>query len=143
MWTAAFGQAFFSLGVGTGLLLTYGSYMRDEPIVPSAVTITVADVVVALLGGLVVFLVVFAFGLDPAASVHLAFVTLPPIFHHLQFGMGLGVLFFMLLFVAALTSAVAMLEVLTATLIDVYGVQRKPATTLVTGGACCWGCPRP
>ncbi len=132
VWTAAFGQAFFSLGVGTGIMLTYGSYMRDENIAKSAGIITVADLLVAILGGFVVFPIVFSFGLDPASGVKLAFVTLPPIFQEMSFGFLLGAAFFLLLFFAALTSAVSMLEVPVATLIDSYGFERKKATLLVS-----------
>ncbi len=132
VWTAAFGQAFFSLGVGTGIMLTYGSYMRDENIVKSAGIITVSDLLVAILGGFVVFPIIFSFGLDPAAGVQLAFVTLPPIFQEMSFGFILGAIFFLLLFFAAITSAVSMLEVPVATLIDSYGFERKKATLLVS-----------
>ncbi len=132
VWTAAFGQAFFSLGVGTGIMLTYGSYMRDENIAKSAGLITVADLLVAILGGFLVFPIVFSFGLDPASGVQLAFVTLTPIFQEMSFGFLLGAVFFLLLFFAALTSAVSMLEVPVATLIDSYGFERKKATLLVS-----------
>ncbi|NJD77304.1 MAG: sodium-dependent transporter [Candidatus Methanoperedens sp.] len=132
VWTAAFGQAFFSLGVGTGIMLTYGSYMRDENIVKSAAIITVSDLTVAILGGLVIFPIVFSFGLDPAAGVQLAFVTLPSVFQEMSFGIFLGAVFFLLLFFAALTSAVSMLEVPVATLIDSYGFERKKATLIVS-----------
>ena len=132
VWTAAFGQAFFSLGVGTGIMLTYGSYMRDENIAKSASIITVSDSLVAVLGGFVVFPIVFSFGLDPAAGVQLAFVTLPPVFHEMSFGFLLGATFFLLLFFAAITSAVSMLEVPVATLIDSYGFERKKATLVVS-----------
>jgi NSS family neurotransmitter:Na+ symporter len=133
VWTAAFGQAFFSLGVGTGIMLTYGSYMRDENIIKSAAMISVSDLLVALIGGLLVFPIVFSFGLDPASGVHLAFVTLPPVFQEMRFGIFLGTVFFLLLFFAALTSAVSMLEVPVATLIDSYGFERKKAASVVSG----------
>ncbi len=132
VWRAAFGQAFFSLGVGTGIMLTYGSYMRDENIVKSAGIITVSDLMVAILGGFVIFPIVFSFGVDPTSGVKLAFVTLPPIFQQMGFGFFLGAVFFLLLFFAALTSAVSMLEVPVATLIDSYGFERKKATALVS-----------
>jgi NSS family neurotransmitter:Na+ symporter len=132
LWTAAFGQAFFSLSVGTGIMLTYGSYMKDEKIVKSGAVIAVSDLLVAILGGFVVFPIVFSFGVDPAAGVQLAFVTLPPIFQEMSFGFFLGAMFFLLLFFAALTSAVSMLEVPVATLIDSYGFERKKATLVIS-----------
>ncbi len=141
VWTAAFGQAFFSLSVGVGIMLTYGSYMRDENIARSAGIITISDLFVAILGGFVVFPIVFSFGLDPASGVNLAFVTLPPIFHEIRFGILLGSVFFLLLFFAALTSAVSMLEVPVATLIDSFGFERKKATLIVSASIMLIGLP--
>lgn len=132
VWTAAFGQAFFSLSVGQGIMLTYGSYLEKEKIVKSATIITVSDLIAGLLSGFVVFTIVFSFGLDPASGVKLAFVTLPPIFQKMSFGTFLGAMFFLLLFFAALTSAVSMLEVPVATLIDSYGFKRENATSIVS-----------
>lgn len=132
VWAAAFGQAFFSLSVGVGIMLTYGSYMGEERIVKNAAVITVADLLAAILSGFVIFPIVFSFGLDPAAGVKLAFVTLPPIFQTMSFGSFWGAVFFLLLFFAALTSAVSMLEVPVATLIDSYGFKRKNATWIVS-----------
>jgi len=132
VWTAAFGQAFFSLSVGSGILLTYGSYMREENIAKSAAIITVSDLLIAILAGIVIFPLVFSFGLDPASGVQLAFVALPPIFHELRFGLLLGAVFFLLLFFAAITSSVSMLEVPVATLIDHYGFERKKAASVAS-----------
>ncbi|MCX9084042.1 MAG: sodium-dependent transporter [Candidatus Methanoperedens sp.] len=131
VWTVAFGQAFFSLGVGTGIMLTYGSYMRDDNIVKSAGIIAVSDLMIAFLGGFIVFPIVFSYGLDPASGIKLTFVTLPPIFQEMSFGFLFGAIFFLLLFFAAITSAVAMIEVPVATLIDFYGFERKKAALLV------------
>ena len=132
VWTAAFGQAFFSLSVGTGTMLTYGSYIRDGNIVKSSVVIAVSDISIAILAGLVIFPLVFSFGLDPSSGVQLTFVTLPLIFQGMEFGLVLGAMFFMLLFFAALTSAVSFLEVPVATLIDHYGMERKKAAGIVS-----------
>ncbi|HDS45084.1 MAG TPA: sodium-dependent transporter [Methanomicrobia archaeon] len=132
VWTAAFGQAFFSLSVGFGILLTYGSYMREEHIAKSAGIITISDLFIAILSGIVIFPLVFSFGLDPASGVQLAFVALPPVFQELRFGLFLGAVFFLLLFFAAITSSVSMLEVPVATLIDQYGFERKKAATVAS-----------
>jgi len=141
VWTAAFGQAFFSLGVGSGIMLTYASYAGDNDLVKSAGLITVADLLVALVGGLVIFPVVFSFGGDPAAGVQLAFVTLPRIFQDLAFGRFFGGAFFLLLFIAALTSAVSILEVPVATLVDAYGVGRRRATAIASAAVTLIGLP--
>lgn len=132
VWTAAFGQAFFSLSVGVGIMLTYGSYMGEARIVKSAAVITVSDLLVAILSGFMIFPIIFSFGLDPAAGVKLAFVALPPVFQAMSFGSFWGAVFFLLLFFAALPPAVSMLEVPVATLIDSYGFKRKKATWIVS-----------
>jgi len=131
VWTAAFGQAFFSLSVGMGVMLTYGSYLKRGGLFRSASIIAVADMAIAILAGLMIFPLVFTAGVDPAAGVNLAFVTLPAVFMGMQSGMVLGALFFFMLFAAALTSAVSMLEVPVATLMDSYGYPRRRATLLI------------
>jgi len=94
VWKGAFGQAFFSLSVVVGIRLTYGSYMGEEGIVKSAVVITIADLLVAILSGVVISPIVFSFRLDPAMGVKLAFVTLPPIFQKMSFGSFWGGFFY-------------------------------------------------
>jgi NSS family neurotransmitter:Na+ symporter len=131
VWIAAFGQAFFSLSVGMGILLTFGSYLRREALFRNAGIIAAADILIAVLAGLAIFPLVFTAGLDPAAGVNLAFITLPTAFTEIRYGMLLGALFFLMLFAAALTSAVSMLEVPVAALMDSYGYPRKRATLLV------------
>jgi len=107
VWIAAFGQAFFSLSVGMGILLTFGSYLGREAIFRNAFIIAVADMLIAILAGLVIFPLVFTADLDPAAGVNLAFITLSSAFTEIRYGMLLGALFFLMLFAAALTSAVS------------------------------------
>ncbi|KLK87468.1 sodium:calcium symporter [Methanoculleus sediminis] len=141
VWIAAFGQAFFSLSVGMGILLTFGSYLGREALFRNAAIIAVADMLIAVLAGLVIFPLVFTAGLDPAAGVNLAFITLPTAFTEIQYGTVLGALFFLMLFAAALTSAVSMLEVPTAALMDSYGYPRKRATLLVFAAVMVLGLP--
>lgn len=141
VWTAAFGQAFFSLSVGMGILLTFGSYLRKESLFRSGIIIAAADTLIAILAGLIIFPLVFTSGLDPAAGVNLAFVTLPSAFIRIQFGMMLGALFFLMLFAAALTSAVSMLEVPVAALMDSYDCPRRRATLLVVAAIMLLGLP--
>ena len=131
VWIAAFGQTFFSLSVGMGILITFGSYLRKGSLFRNATIIAVADILIAVLAGLVIFPLVFTAGLDPAAGVNLAFISLPTAFMEIQYGMLLGTLFFLMLFAAALTSAASMLEVPVAALMDSYGYPRKRATLLV------------
>lgn len=107
----ALGQAFFSVGVGVGFMMTYGAYLPKETNIPrSAAAIAGIDTGVALLAGLAIFPIVFASGLSPAEGPGLVFITMPVAFGAMPFGQILGTLFFLLLFVAAFTSTIAMLE---------------------------------
>lgn len=133
VWVAAFGQAFFSLAVGYGLILTYASYMGHDISIPQSVgIITIADVGAAILSGTVIFSVVFAQDLDPAMGAELAFTTLPLAFEAISIGWLLAILFFGLLFAAALTSAVSMMEVPVAAIINNTSLTRPKAAYMVS-----------
>jgi NSS family neurotransmitter:Na+ symporter len=107
----ALGQAFFSVGVGVGFMMTYGAYLpKDISIPKAAIVIGSVDTGVALLAGLAIFPIVFATGLDPSEGPGLVFVTMPVAFSAMPFGYILGVTFFLLLFVAAYTTTIGMLE---------------------------------
>lgn len=107
----ALGQAFFSVGVGVGFMLTYGAYLPDDVSVPkAAVQIALLDTGVALLAGLAIFPIVFASGLSPSEGPGLVFITMPVAFGAMPLGNLLGILFFLLLFMAAFTSTLGMLE---------------------------------
>lgn len=132
VWSAAFGQAFFSLSVGTGILLTYGTYLpRDTPILRSSLAITLADLGVALLAGAVIFPLVFTFGLAPTAGAELAFSTLPRAFALMPAGPLFAVAFFLVLFFAAITSSVSMLEVGVSSLQEATEWSRQKTTFLL------------
>lgn len=140
--SAAVGQAFFSLSVGFGVLITFGAYLdRDTDIPHSAIVITMADLAVALLAGLVIFPMVFSFGLTPTAGAELAFTTLPVAFQQTFGGRVLEPAFFLLLFVAALTSAVAMLELNVAAVEERTRLTRRQATVLLTALVMLLGLP--
>lgn len=133
LWSAALGQAFFSLSVGFGILLTYGSYVSKETdLLNSATIITVADLSVAIIAGLVIFPVVFTFGLEPTAGAELAFTTLPAAFEQMPAGWVLAPAFFLLLFTAALTSSVSMLEMNVAAVVEKTGIDRRQASLILT-----------
>ncbi len=132
---AALGQAFFSLSVGLGAMITYGSYLdRKQNIGRSASSVVGLDTLAAILAGLVVFPAVFAVGVDPGAGPGLAFVTLPSVFAQMPGGQVFGTLFFVLLAIAALTSAVSLLEPVVAFFMDQYGF-RRPRIALASGAA--------
>jgi len=130
---SALGQAFFSLSLGMGALITYGSYLnKEQNIVQSAVMITFMDVGIAFLAGLMLFPFVFSQGVAPTGGAGLIFITLPGVFEQLgpNVGMMVGSLFFMLLSFAALTSTVSLLEVPVAYVVDEHKVPRKRAVWL-------------
>ena len=134
IWSAAVGQAFFSLSVGYGILITYGAYMdRGIRIGRSSLIIAAADTLASMLAGLVIFPLVFTFGLEPSMGAQLAFTTLPRAFALMPFGRAFAVAFFFLLFAAALTSAISMLEVGVASVEGSTGLSRRRVTLLLTG----------
>jgi len=123
---SAFGQAFFSVNVGIGALLTYAAYLPDDvDIVKSSVIIAVGDTLVALLAGLMIFPIVFAHGLDPGQGPGLIFVTLSTAFGSMPGGAFIGAIFFVLVFLAALSSSLSMLEVSICKLIEKEGRSRS------------------
>ncbi len=125
----AVGLGFFSIGVGLGLMITYAAY-SDVSISLREVAIAsvVADTAISLLAGLAVFPIVFANQLDPASGPGLVFVTLPLAFAKLPLGSIAAIAFFLLLFVAALASAISMLELVVAMLVRRYGWSRRAAS---------------
>ncbi len=126
---AAVGHAFFSLSLGMGTMLTYGSYLSRKVWLPTAAaTVTVLDTVIAILAGMIILPAVFAFGIDPGAGPGLTFITLPGIFNQMPGGDWVAFAFFILLAVAALTSAVSLLEVVVAYFVDEKQVLRTRAT---------------
>lgn len=126
---SALGQAFFSLSVGWGILITYGSYLpKNENIVTSGLWVGIMDTMVALLAGFMIFPAVFAFGKDPAQGTALVFQVLPDVFNSIPSGGNIvGALFFLLLCIAALTSSISMIEVPASYLIDEKKWRRKYA----------------
>ncbi len=125
----ALGQAFFSIAVGVGMLLTYGAYLPKEvPLARAALWIIVADTLVALLAGIIIFPIVFSNGLDPAVGPRLIFVTLPVAFGNMPGGYLIGLLFFVMLFFAAFSTVIAMLEPAVSWLEEKKGMSRVKVT---------------
>ncbi len=127
---AALGQAFFSLSLGMGCMITYGSYLRKkENLVQTTAMVTAMDTGVALLAGVAMFPAMFAFSMEPAAGPGLVFVVVPQLFAEMGgvIGLLLALLFFIGLSVAALTSSVSLLEVVVSYLIDEKGMKRPTA----------------
>lgn len=129
----AIGHSFFTLSLAMGAMITYASYMdKNEPIYPVAIRIAFLDTLVAIVAGLAIFPVVFSVGMEPGAGPGLIFKTLPQVFATIPLGNVLSVLFFILLAFAALSSAISLLEVLTAFMIDEKKFNRKKATICMT-----------
>lgn len=124
----AMGQAFFSLSLGMGCMVTYGSYIRkDENMFKIAGMVSITDVSVAILSGLVIFPAVFSFGISPTSGPDLVFLTLPNVFAKMGSYVA-AVVFFFLLVVAAITSCISLLEVVIAYLSEEVRLSRKKAT---------------
>lgn len=139
----AMGQAFFSLSLGMGCMITYGSYFNDKtPLVKTAVQVSVLDTLVAILAGVVIFPAAFALTANPGTIVDelvaggpgLLFITLPELFNQMPGSMIWSTLFFCLLALAALTSTISLMEVVTVYIHEEYHISRKKSTLLVTAG---------
>lgn len=131
----AMGFCFFSLSLGAGTMITYGSYLSPKADLPGAVGwVAVLAIMSSILGGLMVLPAVFAFGLDPSAGPGLTFVTMPAVFSKMPLGQLFAVMFYVCLVVAALTSSVSMLEACTALLTRQFNMRRTPAILLTVAG---------
>ena len=129
---AALGQVFFSLSLGMGCMITYGSYLnKDENIEKDAFIVPLMDTAAALLAGFAILPAVFAFGFEPGAGPSLMFITLPSVFAEMPFGAVFGLLFFILVLFAAITSSISLLEVCTAYVIDEFKWSRTKATVVL------------
>ncbi len=139
---AALGQAFFSLSLGMGLMITYGSYVsKKENIVTSALYISLFDTLIALMAGLIIFPALFAMGENPAAGPSLVFVIFPKLFAQMPGGYIVGAFFFLLLSIAALTSTISLLEVPVAYFVDEKKVNRKTYVWVVAAFTFIMGLP--
>ncbi len=123
---SALGQAFFSLSIGMGCIITYGSYVsRKENIMSQSIYTAVFDLAFALCAGVAIMPAVFAFGIDPQSGPGLVFETLPYVFSQMPAGGIIAILFFIALFVAAITSSISMAEVGVAYLVEEKGLSRR------------------
>lgn len=129
----AMGFTFFSLSLGVGIMVTYGSYLSQQTDIPSSsVWVAFLSTQAALLAGIMILPAVFAFGMDPATGPGLVFITIPMIFEHMPIGEILAAAFYVCLFIAAITSSVSLLEVVVAYLINEWHMRRRAAVAL------CW-----
>ncbi|MCL1821531.1 MAG: sodium-dependent transporter [Prolixibacteraceae bacterium] len=125
----ALGQAFFSLSIGMGTLITYASYVpKHNNLMKTSGYVAMVDTVIAILAGLAIFPAVFAFNIPPMSGEGLVFMTLPNIFGQMSGGYFFSIIFFVLLTVAALTSTISLLEVIVAFFVEELKIKRKAAT---------------
>ncbi len=128
----ALGHAFFSLSLGLGAMMTYGSYInKKENLITTAIQVTIADTAIAIMAGLVIFPAVFAYGFEPSSGPTLLFITLPAVFREMPLGAVFQALFFILVGIASLTSTISMLEVIVAFFTEEFNVSRKKSTILL------------
>ena len=128
---SALGQVFFSLSMGMGVLITYGSYVKkSDNLTTTALSVTLSDTFVAVLAGIVIFPAAFSFGVKPTAGMGLVFNTIPMIFNQMTGGYVFCIIFFILLAIAALTSTISLLEVVVAYLSEELHIKRQKATVI-------------
>ena len=129
---AAIGQSFFSIGIGLGCALTFGSYMRPkDKIVPNTTIIGLTSTTAALLSGFLIFPLVFVFGLKPGAGVGLTFITMPNVFNKMPMGFLFGPLFYLLFFLAAFSAFLGGTEGIITHLKDRWKIPRKAGTGIM------------
>ena len=129
----AMGQAFFSLSLGMGSIMAYGAYMpKDQQVVSSSFTVASLDTLIAMLAGLAIFPIIFAFNLEPNSGPGLVFVSMLSAFNQMQFGQLIGPLFFILLSVAALSSSISLLEPGVAYLSEEGILSRKRSAEIIS-----------
>jgi len=132
VFVTALGQALFSMSLGMGAMITYGSYFPKDQSLPFAgLAVALSDMGIALLAGLVIFPSLFSAGMDPQGGPGLVFVVLPTVFANMPLGHLFAVLFFACLAIAALTSTISLLEVVVAYFVDERGWPRKKAAAVI------------
>lgn len=140
--TAAVGQAFFAIGIGMLASMIFGSYLKNknENIVKHATIISTSIIIAGIAAGLMIFPMVFAFGLEPSAGVGLTMITLPNVFNYIAGGRVIGTLFYVGFYFAALSSAIGLAEAIIAVVMDRFKLPRKKAVAAVMGIIIAIGC---
>lgn len=132
---SAMGQAFFSLSLGMGCMITYGSYIsKKNHLSHTVVEVTLLDTLIAILASVAIFPAVFSLGINPAQGPELVFITLPNVFAHMPGGFIWAILFFVLLSLAALTSTISLLEVIVAYFVEEFKMGRAKIVVLASVG---------
>ncbi|MBU5590890.1 sodium-dependent transporter [Clostridium sp. MSJ-4] len=128
----ALGHSFYTLSLGMAIILTYGSYIKkDVNLVSLSIQVALADTLIALMAGMVIFPAVFAYGLEPTYGPGLIFVTLPAVFKSMPFGNFFEFLFFILIAIAAITSTVSLMEAVVAFVSEKFKLTRGKSTVII------------
>jgi len=136
----ALGHSFFTLSLGMGAMLTYGSYMKKKTSIPrAAITVCVLDTVIAVMACVIMFSIIFSFDFEITKSSTILFTTLPVVFFKLPAGAVISALFYILVAFAALTSTISLLEVVASYAIDEFGWARRRATLIMGGSIALFG----
>lgn len=131
----ALGHSFYTLSLGMGIILTYGSYIdKKENLITLSYQIVIADTLIALMAGLVIFPAVFAYGFEPAAGPGLLFITIPAVFKSMPLGCFFEFIFFTLIAIAAITSTVSLLETVVSLVSEQFNMSRKNTIAIVVTG---------
>lgn len=131
----ALGHSFYSLSLGMGIIITYGSYIKsEENLVSLSLQVIIADTVIALMAGIVIFPAVFAYGFEPTAGPSLIFITLPAVFQEMPLGGFFQTMFFLLVGIAAITSTISLFEVSVSHMTEEFNLNRKKATLIIAIG---------
>ncbi|WLF70676.1 sodium-dependent transporter [Clostridium septicum] len=131
----ALGHAFYTLSLGMGIILTFGSYTKkSENLVSLSYQVAIADTIIALMAGMVIFPAVFAYGLEPTAGPGLLFITLPAVFKSMPFGQFFEFMFFVLIAIAAITSTVSLMETAVTFISEQFNLSRKKTILIITSG---------
>ncbi|GAB6170456.1 sodium-dependent transporter [Clostridium carnis] len=129
----ALGHSFYTLSLGMGIIITFGSYInKKENLVTLSYQVAIADTIIALMAGIVIFPAVFAYGLEPTAGPGLIFITLPAVFKAMPFGQFFEFMFFVLISIAALTSTVSLMETVVTFISEQFSLGRKKTISMVT-----------
>ncbi|MCS6985749.1 MAG: sodium-dependent transporter [Leptospiraceae bacterium] len=138
----ALGHAFFTLSLGMGAMMTYGSYMsKSSDVIRDAIWVVVMDTLIALMACLMIFPIIFVYGMSPSQGIGILFTTLPLELQKFPLGGFLTLLFYLLVFIAALTSSISLMEVPVSYLVDEWKYSRAKATSLVFFSAFLLGIP--
>ncbi len=141
-WVMGAGQAFYSLAIGQGFLITYGSYSpKGFNIVNSSTAVALTNAVISITAGLMVFPIIFTFGMAPDTGSQLSFTAFPKIFGELPGGLFVGIAFYVLLFVAAFTSCVGGMTVILAPIRDEFHISRRRAAFIAVAIVTALGIP--